>query len=42
MAAVVRTNEELQIAMDTAAIVERDGDDAVRRGVADARLRPMN
>jgi acetate kinase len=42
MAAVVRTNEELQIAMDTAAIVARDGDDAVRRGVADARLRPMN
>jgi acetate kinase len=42
MAAVVRSNEELQIAMDTAAIVERDGEDAVRRGVADARLRPMN
>jgi acetate kinase len=42
MAAYVRTHEELQIAMDTAEIVARDADDAVRRGVASARLRAMN
>jgi acetate kinase len=42
MAAVVPTNEELQIAMDTAAIVARDAEDALRRGVSEARQRPMN
>jgi acetate kinase len=42
MAAVVPTNEELQIAMDTAAIAQRDADDALRRGVEDARRRAVN
>jgi acetate kinase len=42
MAAVVPTNEGLQIAMDTAAIVERDVEDALRSGVEGARRRAMN